>query len=53
MRKCTGNNTQEWGFDAIFVLNLKDQKTDFTGTILHNLSVQVTVRAGPFSVDSG
>jgi hypothetical protein len=18
MRKCTGNNTQEWGFDAIF-----------------------------------
>ena len=20
MRKCTGNNTQEWGFDAIFEL---------------------------------
>ena len=37
----------------IFVLNLRDQKTDFTGTNLHNLSVQVTARAGPFSVDSG
>ena len=30
----------------IFVLNLKDQKTDFTGTILHNLAVQVTIKVG-------
>ena len=32
----------------IFVLNLKDQKTDFTGTNLHNPAVQVTARAEPF-----
>jgi hypothetical protein len=23
MRKCTGNNTQEWGFDAIFTVECK------------------------------
>jgi hypothetical protein len=33
MRKCTGNNTQDWGFDAIFVLNLSGQRIDSTDTI--------------------
>ncbi len=35
----------------IFVLNLKDQKTDFTVTVLHNLAVQGQPET--FSDDSG
>lgn len=27
MRKCTGNNTQEWGFDAIFEVQCKNCDT--------------------------